>query len=47
MLNSLSKTETKGVRESFYKKLVQAAIGTKYKLGLGAKNGNQRCGKLI
>ena len=47
MLNSLSKTKTKGVRESFDKKLVQAAIGTKYKLGLGAKNGNRRRGKLI
>ena len=39
MLNNLSKTKTKGVRESFDKKLVQAAIGTKYKLGLGAKTG--------
>ena len=46
-LNSLSKAKTKGVRESFDKKLVQAAIGTKYKLGLGAKNGNRRRGKLI
>ena len=47
MLNSLSKTRTKDVRESFDKKLVQAAIGTKYKLGLGAKNWNWRRGKLI
>ena len=47
MLNSLSKTKTKGVRESFDKKLVQAAIEKKYKLGLGAKNGNRRRGKLI
>ena len=30
MLNSLSKTKTKGVRESFDKKLAQAAIGTQY-----------------
>ena len=47
MLNSLSKTKTKGVREPFDKKLVQAAIRTKYKLKLGAKNGNRRRGKLI
>ena len=47
MLNSLSKTKTKVVRESFDKKFVQATIGTKYKLGLGAKNGNRRRGKLI
>ena len=47
MLNSLSKTKTKDVRKSFDKKLVQAAIGTKYKLGQGAKNGNGRRGKLI
>ena len=47
MLNSLSKTKTKGIRESFDKKFVQAAIGTKYKLGFGAKNGNRRRGKLI
>ena len=47
MLNSLSKTKTKGVRESFDKKLAQEAIGTKYKLGLGATNENRRRGKLI
>ena len=47
MLNSLSKTKAKGVRELFDKKLVQAATRTKYKLGLGAKNGNRRRGKLI
>ena len=45
MLDSLSQTKTKGIRESFDKKLVQAAIGTKYKLGLGAKNGKRRRGK--
>ena len=45
MLDSLSKTKTKGIRESFDKKLVQAAIGTKYKLGLGAKNEQRRRGK--
>ena len=45
MLNSLSQTTTKGIRESFDKKLVQAAIGAKYKLGLGAKNGMRRRGK--
>ena len=44
MLDSLSQTKTKGIRESFDKKLVQAAIGTKYKLGLGAKNENRRRG---
>ena len=38
MLNTLSKTKTKGVRESFYKKLEH---------GLGAKNGNRRRGKAI
>ena len=47
MLNSLSKTKTKDVQESFDEKLGQAEIGTKYKLGLGAKNGNRRRGKLI
>ena len=45
MLDSLSQTKTKGIRESFDKKLVQAAIGTKYKLGLGAKNEKRRRGK--
>jgi len=45
MLDSLSKTKTKNLRESFDKKLVQAAIGTKYKLGLGAKNEQRRRGK--
>jgi len=34
-------------QESFDKRLVQAAIGTKYKLGLGTKNGKQRCEKKI
>ena len=46
MLDSLSQTKTKGIRESFDKKLVQAAIGTKYKLGLGSKNEHRRRGKL-
>ena len=45
MLDSLSQTKTKNFRESFDKKLVQAAIGTKYKLGLGSKNGQRRLGK--
>ena len=45
MLNSLSKTKTIGIREGFDKKLVQAAIGTKYKLGLGSKNEKRRRGK--
>ena len=38
MLNSLAQTKTKSIRESFDKKLVQAPIGTKYKLGLGSKH---------
>ena len=37
MLDSLSQTKTKGIRESFDKKLIQAAIGAKYKLGFGEK----------
>lgn len=45
MLDNLSKTATKGIRESFDKKLVQAAIGAKYKLGLGTKNVQRRRGK--
>lgn len=45
MLSSLSQTKTKNFRESFDKKLVQAAIGTKYKLGLGSKNEQRRRGK--
>ena len=45
MLNSLSKTKAKNIRESFDKKLVQAAIGAKYKLGLGSKNEQRRRGK--
>jgi len=36
-LDFLSQTKAKGIRESFDKRLVQAAIGTKYKLGLGTK----------
>ena len=32
MLNSLSKIKTEGVRESFDKKFVQAAIRTKYRI---------------
>jgi len=47
MLDSLSQTKTKGIRESFDKRPVQAAIGTKYKLGLRTKNGKRRCGKKI
>jgi len=47
MLDSLSQTKTKGIRESFDKRLVQAVIGTKYKLGLGTKNGKRRGGKNI
>ena len=47
MLSSLSQTKTTDVRELFDKKLVQTAIGTKYKLELGAKNGNQRRDTLI
>jgi len=34
MLDSLSQTKTKGIRKSFDKRLEQAAIATKYKLGL-------------
>ena len=45
MLDSLSQIRTKSTRESFDKKLVQAAIGTKYKLGLGSKNLKMRRGK--
>ena len=45
MLDSLSQTKTKGIRESFDEKLVQAAIGTKYKLGVGSKNLKKRRGK--
>ena len=45
MLDSLSQTKMKGTWESFDKKLVQAAIGTKYKLGLDVKNGKRRRGK--
>ena len=45
MLNSLSQTKTKSIRECFDKKLVQAAIGTKYKLGLGLKNLKMSRGK--
>ena len=45
MLDRLSNTKTKGLREAFDKKLVQGAIGTKFKLGLGAKNGRRRRGK--
>jgi len=45
MLDSLSQTKTKGIRELFEKRLVQAAIETKYKLGLGTKNSKWRCGK--
>jgi len=41
MLDSLSQTKTKGICESFEKRLVQA----KYKLGLGTKNGKWHCGK--
>ena len=43
MLDSLSQTKTKGIRESFDKKLVQAAIGTKYKLGLGNSKNLKMC----
>jgi len=37
MLDSLSQTKIKGIRESFDKRLVQVAIETKYKLSLGTK----------
>jgi len=45
MLGSLSQTKTKGIRESFDKRIVQVAIGIKYNLGLGIKNETQRRGK--
>jgi len=47
ILDSLSQTKTKGIRESFDKRFLQAAIGIKYKLGLGTKNGKRCCGKKI
>jgi len=37
MLDSLSQTKTKGIRESFDKRLVQAAIGTNINLVLEQK----------
>jgi len=45
LLNSHSRTKIKGIRESFDKRLVQAAIGTKYKLRFGTKNSKRHCGK--
>jgi len=42
ILDSLSQTKTKGIRKSFDKRLVQAAIGAKYKLSLGTKNSKRR-----
>jgi len=45
MLDSLSQTKTKDIRESVDKRFVQAATGTKYKLGLETKNETRRCGK--
>lgn len=42
MLDQLKGVNSKNFRESFDKKLVQATIGAKHKLGLGAKNGVRR-----
>jgi len=42
MLNQLTATKPSNIRERFDKKLVQAVISAKYKLGVGFKNGYRR-----